>query len=236
MTQMIRVLIIDDQTLVREGLRKLLELESDLEVLDTAGDGRAALIAVERLYETGIPPDVILMDVRMPVMDGIEATRTLKARWPEIPVIILTTFDDLELIRGGLQAGALSYLLKDSTADQLALTIRLAAHGQVLLQPNIASKIFASFTPSPLPLTPAFGRDVTSAPVAASGEGLIEPLTEREREILALVAQGASNRQVAENLYLTEGTVKNHMTSILGKLGVRDRTQAALKAREMGLV
>lgn len=233
MTQRIRVLIVDDQTLVREGFRKLLELEPDFEVLDTANDGRAALAAAERLYAAGTPPDVVLMDIRMPGMDGIAATQTLKTRWPDARIVILTTFDDVELIQAGLHAGALGYLLKDTTAEQLAMTIRLAAQGQVLLQPDIASKIFSTFSTPP--------SSTTTSPQAAapspnaSNEGLIEPLTEREREILILVAKGSSNRQVAESLYLTEGTVKNHMSSILGKLGVRDRTQAALKARELGL-
>ncbi|MBA2682116.1 MAG: response regulator transcription factor [Ktedonobacteraceae bacterium] len=233
MTQKIRVLIVDDQTLVREGFRKLLELEPDLEVLDTASDGRAALAAAERFYAAGTPPDVILMDIRMPGMDGIAATQALKASQPDARIVILTTFGDVELIQAGLHAGALGYLLKDTTAEQLALTIRLAAQGQVLLQPDIASKIFSTFTP-PLSTPPPPPQSVPSS-TNLSNDSLIEPLTEREREILTLVTKGSSNRQVAESLYLTEGTVKNHMSSILGKLGVRDRTQAALKAKELGL-
>ncbi len=233
MTQKIRVLIVDDQTLVREGFRKLLELESDFEVLDTASDGRAALAAAERLYAANTPPDVILMDIRMPGMDGIAATQALKANWPALRIVILTTFDEVELIQAGLHAGALGYLLKDTTAEQLAMTIRLAARGQVLLQPDIASKIFSTFAlPSSPPIPPP---QASASTPSISMDGLIEPLTEREREILILVAKGSSNRQVAESLYLTEGTVKNHMSSILGKLGVRDRTQAALKAKELGL-
>ena len=233
MTQRIRVLIVDDQTLVREGFRKLLELEPDFEVLDTASDGRAALATAKRLYAANTPPDVILMDIRMPGMDGIAATQALKATQPDARIVILTTFDDVELIQAGLHAGALGYLLKDTTAEQLAMTIRLAARGQVLLQPDIASKIFSSFAlPSSPPIPPP---QAPASTPSISMDGLIEPLTEREREILILVAKGASNRQVAESLYLTEGTVKNHMSSILGKLGVRDRTQAALKAKELGL-
>ncbi|GAC1373708.1 MAG: response regulator transcription factor [Ktedonobacteraceae bacterium] len=238
MTQKIRILIVDDQTLVREGFRKLLELEADLEVLDTASDGKAALVAAERLAAAGTPPDVILMDIRMPGMDGIATTRELKARWPDTRIVILTTFDDDELIHAGLRAGALGYLLKDTTAEQLALTIRLAARGQVLLQPDIASKIFSSFATS-LPPSLETTSQTSSSPASNAPvspiNGLVEPLTEREREILSLVASGSSNRQIAESLYLTEGTVKNHMSSILGKLGVRDRTQAALKAKELGL-
>jgi DNA-binding NarL/FixJ family response regulator len=233
MPEKIRVLIVDDQTLVREGFRKLLELEPDFEVLDTASDGRAALTTTERLYNANTPPDVILMDIRMPGMDGIAATQALKARWPDVRIVILTTFDDVELIQAGLHAGALGYLLKDTTAEQLAMTIRLAARGQTLLQPDIASKIFSTFALPPV--SPPSSPQAASLSPNESIEGLIEPLTEREREILTLVAKGASNRQIAENLYLTEGTVKNHMSSILGKLGVRDRTQAALKAKELGL-
>jgi DNA-binding NarL/FixJ family response regulator len=233
MIQKIRVLIVDDQTLVREGFRKLLELEPDFEVLDTASDGRAALASTERLYAADTPPDVILMDIRMPGMDGIAATQVLKARWLDARIVILTTFDDVELIQAGLHAGALGYLLKDTTAEQLAMTIRLAARGQVLLQSDIASKIFSTFA---LPLSSPPTPSQTASPSPdASINGLIGPLTEREHEILTLVAKGASNRQVAESLYLTEGTVKNHMSNILGKMGVHDRTQAALKAKELGL-
>jgi DNA-binding NarL/FixJ family response regulator len=233
MPERIRVLVVDDQTLVREGLRKLLELEADFEVAGTAADGEAAMAAVERLNEAGTPPDVILMDIRMPRMDGIAATRAIKARWPGAHIVILTTFDDTELIREGLRAGALGYSLKDITAEQLAMTVRTAARGQVLLQPNIASKVFSTLMPSARPLT-ASPNHAAPTPYMDT-PSYVEELTEREREILAMVAQGASNRQIAEALYVTEGTVKNHMSSILGKLGVRDRTQAALKARELGL-
>jgi len=228
MTQRIRILIVDDQTLVREGFRKLLELEPNFEVMETAASGEAALAAAERLYAAGTPPDVILMDIRMPHMDGIAATKALKERWPGAHIVILTTFDDIELVQEGLRAGALGYSLKDITAEQLALTIRTAASGQVLLQPAIASKVFS-------PLTPSSTKPPASSTTYIDTSAYVEQLTEREREILALVAQGASNRQVAERLYVTEGTVKNHMSSILSKLGVRDRTQAVLKAKELGL-
>jgi DNA-binding NarL/FixJ family response regulator len=239
MATRIRVLIVDDQTLVREGFRKLLELEADFEVVGTASDGEAAIAAVERLHQARTPPDVILMDIRMPRMDGIAATRTLKERWPDSHIVILTTFDDTELINAGLSAGALGYSLKDITAEQLAMTVRTAASGQVLLQPDIASKVFSALTHStparqstPSPNSPTSS---SSATTYIDSTSYIEQLTEREREILMLVARGASNRQIAENLYVTEGTVKNHMSSILSKLGVRDRTQAVLKAKELGL-
>ncbi len=239
MTTSIRVLIVDDQTLVREGFRKLLELEPDIEIVDTAGNGESALAAIERLHAQNTPPDVILMDIRMPHMDGIAATRAIKERWPGAHVVILTTFDDTELIHAGLRAGALGYSLKDITAEQLAMTVRTAARGQVLLQPDIASKVFSAFTSSNPARSPASSINtapsISTTPSYINSTASIEQLTEREREILTLVARGASNRQIAENLYLTEGTVKNHMSNILGKLGVRDRTQAALKAKELGL-
>ena len=239
MTTRIRVLIVDDQTLVREGFRKLLELEPDIEIVDTASSGESALAAVELLHAQNTPPDVILMDIRMPHMDGIAATRAIKERWPDAHIVILTTFDDTELIHAGLRAGALGYSLKDITAEQLAMTVRAAARGQVLLQPGIASKVFSAFTSSNPARSPASSINTapatSTAPSYIDSTASIEQLTEREREILTLVARGASNRQIAENLYLTEGTVKNHMSNILSKLGVRDRTQAALKAKELGL-
>jgi DNA-binding NarL/FixJ family response regulator len=226
----IRVLIVDDQTLVREGFRKLLELESDFEVVDTANNGEAAIAAVERLHQAGSSPDVILMDIRMPRMDGIEATRAIKERWDESRIVILTTFDDIELIRAGLAAGALGYLLKDVTSEQLASTVRAAANGEALLQPDIASKVFSTLLSTPP--SKSVSASAKSANTSSDSMAYIENLTEREHEILTLVAKGASNRQIGELLFITEGTVKNHMSNILSKLGLRDRTQAALYARE----
>jgi DNA-binding NarL/FixJ family response regulator len=226
----IRVLIVDDQTLVREGFRKLLELESDFEVVDTASNGEAAIAAVERLHQAGSSPDVILMDIRMPRMDGIEATRAIKERWDESRIVILTTFDDIELIRAGLAAGALGYLLKDVTSEQLASTVRAAANGEALLQPDIASKVFSTLLSTPPSMSAS--ASAKSANTSSDSMAYVENLTEREREILTLVAKGASNRQIGELLFITEGTVKNHMSNILSKLGLRDRTQAALYARE----
>jgi DNA-binding NarL/FixJ family response regulator len=231
MAERLRVLIVDDQRLLCEGFRKLIELEPDLEVVGMAGNGEEALAMVERLSATRTAPDVVLMDVRMPRLDGIAATRAIIERWPKIRVVILTTFDDRELIQAGLQAGALGYVLKDITAEQLATTIRVVAQGQVLLHPDVAHKVLASF--SAAPIEPAMIAPATPAFVGASD---VAQLTEREREILALLARGASNREISETLYIASGTVKNHLSNILGKLGVRDRTQAALKARELGLL
>jgi DNA-binding NarL/FixJ family response regulator len=231
MTEHVRVMIVDDQRLLCEGFRKLIELEPDLEVVGTAGDGEEALGTVERLQAERMAPDVVLMDVRMPHLDGIAATRAIKERWPEIRVIILTTFDDRDLIQAGMQAGAQGYILKDITAEQLAMTIRVVAQGQVLLHPEVAQKVLASFSSaSDLP--------AVTARVASPFDSRcnVEQLTEREREILTLLARGASNREISETLYIASGTVKNHLSNILGKLGVRDRTQAALKARELGLL
>jgi DNA-binding NarL/FixJ family response regulator len=222
---------VDDQRLLCEGFRKLIELEPDLEVVGMAGDGEEALAMVEHLSATQTAPDVVLMDVRMPRLDGIAATRAFKEHWPEIRVVILTTFDDRELIQAGLQAGAEGYVLKDITAEQLAMTIRVVAQGQVLLHPDVAHKVLASL--SPAPIEPAVPAPATPAFVGVSD---VAQLTEREREILALLARGASNREISETLYIAGGTVKNHLSNILGKLGVRDRTQAALKARELGLL
>ncbi len=231
MAERLRVVIVDDQRLLREGFRKLIELEPNLEVVGMAGDGEEALAIVELLHAERTAPDVVLMDVRMPRLDGIAATRTFQERWPEIHIVILTTFDDRELIQAGLQAGALGYVLKDITAEQLATTIRVVAQGQVLLHPDVASKVIASF--SSAPIEPAV---TAPASPASDGASNVAQLTEREREILALLARGASNREISETLYIAGGTVKNHLSNILGKLGVRDRTQAALKARELGLL
>ncbi|MEW5872452.1 MAG: response regulator transcription factor [Chloroflexota bacterium] len=218
MSDPIRVLLVDDQKLMREGLRILLELEPDLDVVGEAGDGETALHA----YET-IAPDVVLMDIRMPGIDGVEATWRLRQRWPQARVIILTTFDDDEYVFEGLRAGALGYLLKDVSGSDLAQAIRTVASGGALIQPSVARKVLSEFARVIPPARPV-------------GEGLPEPLTARELEILRLLAQGLSNRQIANRLSLAEGTVKNNVTSILQKLGVDDRTQAALRARQLGLL
>lgn len=217
MSGKIRVFLVDDQRLMREGLRTLLELENDLDVVGEAADGRAALDGIAQ-----IKPDVILMDIRMPVMDGVEATRRLRERNDPARVIILTTFDDDAYVFDGLRAGALGYLLKDVSGDELARAIRTVHGGGALIEPSVARRVFAEFARlnAITPPTPK----------------LPEPLTEREVDILRLIAQGKSNREISETLFLAEGTVKNYVTALLQKLDVRDRTQAALRAKELGVL
>jgi DNA-binding NarL/FixJ family response regulator len=214
----IRILLVDDQALFREGLRTLLSVHSDIEVVGEAANGQEALKLAATLH-----PAVVLMDLRMPVLDGIAATRRLRATQPECRVIVLTTFDDDEDVFEGLRAGAVGYLLKDVPSEKLAEAIRAAARGESFLQPSVAAKVIAEFT-----------RLADQAPPRP--QPLIEPLSDRELEILRLVASGESNKEIAARLAIAEGTVKNHVTNILGKLGARDRTQAALKAKELGLI
>jgi len=218
MTAKIRVLLVDDQRLMRDGLRTLLELEDDLVVVGEAASGEAAVNAF-----AGLQPDVVLMDVRMPGVDGVEATRRIRAHWPAARVIILTTFDDDEYVFEGLRAGAQGYLLKAIAGAELAGAIRIVMAGGALIDPAVTRKVVAEFAR----LAP---------PARAPDAGLAEPLAEREIEILRLVAQGLSNREIAQRLFLAEGTVKNYVTAILQKIGVRDRTQAALRGRELGLL
>lgn len=214
----IRVLLADDQRLMREGLRTLLELEPDLVVVGEAADGTEAVARAAELS-----PDVVLMDVRMPAMDGIEATRRIVAADPAARVILLTTFDEDEAAFDGLRAGAVGYLLKAVSGAELAAAVRTALAGGSSVDPGILRRVVDRFAR----LAP---------PSRAAGAGLPEPLSEREVEVLRLIARGVANRAIAERLGLAEGTVKNHVTAILQKLGARDRTQAALRAREMGLV
>lgn len=217
----IRVLLVDDQRLMRDGLRALLELQDGLAIVGEAGDGAEALDRVAALE-----PDVVLMDVRMPGMDGVAATRALAARGARPRVLVLTTFDDDQYVFDALKAGAAGYVLKDLPAAELAAAIRTVHAGGVELDPAVASKVVAEFSrlhaaPIPTPPPPA--------------PALVEELTPREREVLRLLATGASNREIGEQLFISEGTVKNHISSILGRLGLRDRTRAAIYAKEHGL-
>ena len=232
----IRVVLVDDQALLREGFRRLLELEDDgIEVAGAAGDGQEALAVVERLAHAGRAPHVVLMDIRMPRMDGVQATRLLGERFPAVRVMMLTTFDDEELVLDGLRAGAKGYLLKDATAEQLVDAIRAVARGESPLQPSVAAKLVARLT-HPRPAQPAPAHHTAQPATGHTAGGMpVDELTEREREILGYLGRGDSNREIGEALFITEGTVKNHVSSILSKLGLRDRTQAALWAREHGL-
>lgn len=215
---MIRILLVDDQTLVRQGIQTLLDLEEDLTVVGAAANGQQALAMVEQMQ-----PDVVLMDVRMPVMDGVAATREITKRWPHIGVIILTTFDDDEYVIEGLKAGARGYMLKDADSSEIVEAVRIVARGEALIQPSITRKVLAEFTR-------LAGRQMSAVPHVP------EPLTEREMDVLRGIATGQSNREIADQLCISEGTVKNHVSSLLAKLAVRDRTQAIIRARKLGLI
>jgi DNA-binding NarL/FixJ family response regulator len=215
--QRIRVLVVDDLALFREGLHTLLDAHAEVEVVGEAANGQEAIELALALR-----PDVVLMDLRMPVLDGIAATRRLSESGFAGNVIALTTFDDDESVFEALRFGAVGYVLKDVPSARLLEAIRAAARGESFLVPAVASKVVAEFArlsrTAPRPQPPR------------------EPLSEREAEVLRWVARGASNKEIASRLGIAEGTVKNHMTNILGKLGVADRTGAALRARDLGLV
>jgi DNA-binding NarL/FixJ family response regulator len=226
----IRVLIVDDQMLLRQSFQRLLELESGIAVVGVAGNGEEALARIAEMERGGALPDVVLMDIRMPVMDGVQATERIGERWPSVRVLILTTFDDQEYVFKGIRAGAKGYLLKDSSAAELLDAIRVVYAGGSPLQPSVAAKLVAH-----LAQPDAATAQQSGAPGSAAALPVGEELTDREHEILGYIARGASNREIGEALFITEGTVKNHVSNILGKLALRDRTQAALWAREHGL-
>ena len=215
----IRVLVADDQALFREALVALLAVQPGIEVVGEAADGREAVEAVGRLR-----PDVVLMDLRMPVLDGVGATRQLRVDHPGVRVLALTTFDGDAEVFPALRAGAVGYLLKDATTQRLVEAVVAADRGESVLAPSVAAKVVARVAtlPEPAPTTPP--------------QPLVDPLTGRELEILRHLAAGSSNREIARAVFLTEGTVKNHVTNILAKLGARDRTQAALRASALGLL
>lgn len=213
---MIHVLLVDDQAILRQGLQALLSLEPDLSLVGEASNGREALVLIEQYASTAKSIDVVLMDIRMPVMDGVAASREIQQRFPHIKVLVLTTFDEDELVQQAMEAGAAGYLLKDTPSEELAQAIRSVHRGYVQFGPGIFQKMAAP---------PA------SPPVLPAG---FEQLTPREREVLTLLGKGASNREIAQALYLSEGTVKNHVTNLLSRLELRDRTQAALLAASLG--
>jgi DNA-binding NarL/FixJ family response regulator len=207
----IRILLAEDQTLMRQGLKTILELERGFEVVGEAEDGKATVKLALQLR-----PDIILMDIQMPQQNGVEATAAICRSWPEARVIILTTFDRDDYVFDGVRAGAVGYLLKDLPATKLVETIRCVHAGEVFIQPEIASRTLR-------------------AALRPEG-GLIEPLSERERDVLVMLAQGIPNKEIADKLHIAEGTVKNHVSNILGKLQAQNRTEAADIARRRGLV
>jgi len=211
----IRLLIADDQTLMRDGLKTIFDLEEDIDVVGTAENGEQALEMTERLK-----PDVVLMDIRMPVMDGVECTRLIKKRFPEVLVVVLTTFDDDEYIIQALNYGASGYLLKDMPGDRLIQAVRDAVSGNLMMPAQVAAKLACRLS------------DLSgSLRGKVSWAGRAQKLSTRELEIARLMIQGASNREIADILCLTEGTVKNYISSIYGKFGINDRLQVIDRLR-----
>jgi DNA-binding NarL/FixJ family response regulator len=211
---MIRVVLVEDQTLVRQGIRSLLELAGDVAIVAEAADGEEGLVAIQRER-----PDVVLLDLRMPRKNGVEVLRALQAADTLPPTIVLTTFDDDEALLDAVRAGAKGYLLKDVSLERLTDAIRAVARGESLIRPAVTERVLRGLEHVRRDF------DALSPP---------DPLTRREVEILRLIAGGYSNREIADALGTAEGTVKNHTSSILSKLGVRDRTRAVLKALELG--
>jgi DNA-binding NarL/FixJ family response regulator len=213
---MIRVVLVDDQTLVREGLASLLALAGDIEVAAQASNGEEALRLISQHR-----PDVVLLDMRMPGMSGLEVLQALKNSGSLFPTLILTTFDDDVLLLQGIRCGARGYLLKDVTLEQLTDAIRRLAAGETYLQPAVTSRVL---------------KGLEKIRGHYDGFDKADPLTERETEVLRLMAGGYSNREIADAIHLSEGTVKNHISNILSKMGVRDRTRAVLKGLSEGLI
>lgn len=206
-------MLVDDQQIIRQGLKTLLDLEDDIAIIGDADNGETALVRLGQLALKNQLPTVILMDMRMPVMDGIAATREVTTRYPSIQVLVLTTFDDDDLIAQAMVVGAKGYLLKDTPSEELAQAIRTVAKGYSQFGPGIVEKMLAGQQTADVDIPDGF-----------------DELTPREKDVLRLIGTGANNREIAEALFLSEGTVKNHVTRLLGRLGLRDRTQAALLA------
>jgi DNA-binding NarL/FixJ family response regulator len=215
----IRVLLVDDQGLFREALATLLGLHSQLEIVGEAGDGEAGVALAQTLR-----PDVVLMDLRMPGMSGVEATRRLRGLVPEARVLVLTTFEDDDEVLAAIEAGAAGYMLKASPAEKLVEAICTVMRGGSPLEPSVASKVMAELA------------RLSRRQSEERCQRLADPLSARELEVLRALCEGLSNKEIAGKLGLTEGTVKNHMTQVLSKLGVLDRTQAALRAHALGLL
>ena len=214
---MIRILLVDDQTIIRQGLRSLLESQSDFQIVGEAENGKKAIALVEELDDTSQQPDLILMDVRMPVMDGVAAIKKLAHQFSYISVLVLSTFDDDEYITKAMEFGAKGYLLKDTPIEEIAAAIRAAIKGYTQLGPGLFQKFLTqSNQPNPPQKLPT----------------VLQTLSPREKEVLSLIAQGANNKEIAQELYISERTVKAHITSILSQLNLRDRTQAAILATQ----
>jgi DNA-binding NarL/FixJ family response regulator len=209
-----KVIICDDQSIVREGLAMLLKLEPDLQIIGIAEDGAMAVEMVEKEK-----PDMVLMDLKMPIMNGVEATRQIRSKHPEIRVLVLTTYDDDQWVFDAIKAGASGYLLKDTPREELVKAVKGTGSGKTYVDPTIAGKVL---------------EQVSSHQTLASTQ-ITSKLTERELEILRLIAKGLSNVDIAERLFLSEGTVRNHVSAVLAKLEVADRTQAAVIAIQHGL-
>jgi DNA-binding NarL/FixJ family response regulator len=212
---MVRVLICDDQQVVSEGLRAMLSTAPGIEVVGVARDGAEAL---ERV--AAIRPDVVLMDLKMPRLDGVRATREIRSRFPDVRVLVLTTYDADEWVFDAIRAGASGYLLKDSPADVLIAAVQGTAAGETHVDPAVAAKLF---------------QHVSQGAPASPPSALLDALTERERQVLRLLGHGLGNAAIAAQLHVAEGTVRNYVSAVLGKLGVADRTQAALLALRFGL-
>lgn len=216
---MIRILLVDDQTIIRQGLRSLLESQADFKIVGEADNGKSAIATVEQLYDTPEQPDLILMDVRMPVMDGVAAIKKLSEKFSLISVLVLSTFDDDEYITKAMQFGAKGYLLKDTAIDEIANAIRSTIKGYTQLGPGLFQKFLTQSSQQNFPLS----KELSNT---------LQALSPREKEVLSLIAKGASNKEIAQQLYIAERTVKAHVTSILSQLNLRDRTQAAILATQ----
>lgn len=218
---MIRILLVDDQSIIRQGLAALLQLEPDLQIVGEAENGQVAIDRAIALSGTPQQPDVVLMDMRMPIMDGVAATQGLLTQFPDLKILILTTFNDEGYVKEAIRLGACGYLLKDTPSEDLAAAVRSVHKGYVQFGPGIMQKAFAH-------------ESIESQSEDSDLPPALAELTPREREVLRLIAAGASNREIAQSLYISEGTVKNHVTNILNRLGLRDRTQAAILANTHG--
>lgn len=219
MKRSIKVMLVDDQNLVREGIKSLLQLAGHIDIVGEASDGEEALAILPECQ-----PDVVLMDIRMPKLNGIETLKQMKGRGIDTPVIILTTFDDHELVLNGISAGARGFLLKDVSLESLVEAIETVNQGETLLQPAITERVMKGFS------------ELRADDGQSHQEPLMEPLTAREIEILRLMAGGYSNKEISRAIFKSEGTIKNHVSNILAKMNVRDRTRAVLKALELGVI